>query len=55
MPPRTKKLLIGLIISIIILILSIIFQPLAPDENQEFEQEGQEQENQLDMDQLPEV
>lgn len=54
MPPRTKKLLIGLIISIIILILSIIFQPLAPDENQEF-REDQNQEEQIDLDQLPEV
>ena len=53
MPPRTKKLLIGLVISIIILILSIIFQPLAPDENQEFRQEDQQQE--IDLDGLPEV
>ena len=42
MPSRTKKLLIGLIISIIILILSIIFQPLAPDENQNFRNQPQQ-------------
>lgn len=46
MPSRTKKLLIGLVISIIILVLSIMFQPFAPDEDQNFEEESQEQEQQ---------
>lgn len=34
MPPRTKKLLILLFLSIIILILSIIFRPLEPEEGE---------------------
>ena len=32
MPPKTKKLLLLLFLSIIILILSIIFRPLEPEE-----------------------
>ncbi|MGM0439017.1 MAG: hypothetical protein ACQEP3_01110 [Patescibacteria group bacterium] len=55
MPPRTKKLLIGLVISIIILILSIIFQPFAPDEDQNFEEEQPQQEEQMDYNNVPEV
>jgi hypothetical protein len=48
MPRRTKKLLILLFGSIIILILSIIFQPFEPEEGewkQEIEGQNSVQEN----------
>lgn len=52
MPARTKKLLIILLISIIILILSWIFRPLEPDKEQNF---NKEETPQIDLDSLPEV
>jgi len=47
MPNRTKKLLILLLASIVILVLSWVFRPFEPDE-QEFNQE-QEQEEIIDQ------
>ncbi len=53
MPKTTKNLLIILLVSIVILILSWIFRPLEPGE-QDFE-ENQNQENMIDLDALPEI
>lgn len=55
MPERTKKLLIALFLSIIILILSIIFQPLAPDEDQSFDPEFDIENQEDSLDELPEI
>ena len=52
---RTKKLLIALFISIIILALSIIFRPLEPEEEtpEDFQEEMEEMEDPADPAELP--
>lgn len=52
MPARTKKLLIALFISIIILALSIIFRPFEPEE--ELPEEAQQEET-MNQEGLPEM
>lgn len=51
MPERTKKLLIALFISLIILALSVIFRPLEPEEEipEDFQEEMEEMEDPVEL------